>query len=650
MKPEDLLRDIPDPEVWAAAAGSGLTEDNWTEVVAAYFEAFAVEVPAFDDDGWPALPPDEHIIDAFAREWIPEVSVVAETRAPFGTVAVVGELIPCDSCGWGAARYESPAGPQRTLASLCLCCLAQRGDPLLGIGHSTLMLQREQIPSSTRVVIERYLSASHRETWSVPVEGDGWDGYRRWGFTGPDKSGRLYAFIANIQLSVELGPIDSVMIVARGAGIRHMYAPKGDQHFVPRSEDWLDVRAILFRVLRSEFTTGRGLDARDRYFHLDAAPRDERAIDALTTRGGGPQWLKLGDHLVAESGDYQLAREAASKSANSRVLARLAREHPWFVVRMEAIANPALEPGDLFACAAARDIAVAHALLERPDLPPDATALVVEALLLQGTLNRYSMDIALMRADFPERLLATTVERVSSDGTQARVELAALMHQAPPGRRDWVHEHLLRKARKLKSSIDLVDAVVGEDPSRLAWVLSRGDPKVRAVVRWREEQRWGSESKPQGADPSGDAASVTGINASNLESSRQDEGASVRSGIDGANVPFYQPGLHRPRAWRTRDDGADVGPQPVLISAQSLAHMSAGDLRSIADSADYADATRAAAVTELAGRGATADGSVDHASLGSSADANQNSIIPEAWIMWAARGQPRTNGRDQADR
>jgi hypothetical protein len=650
VKPDGLLRDVPDLDDWAAAAGTALTQENWTELLAAYYENYAVELPAFDDDGWPLLPPDEHILDAFAREWIPELSVVEDMRAEFGTVAVVSELIPCDLCGWGAARYESPVGLQRILASLCLCCFVQRGDSQLGSGHATLMMQRGQIPSTARAVIERHLAARHRASWRISVEGDGWDGYRRWGFTGPDDSGRLYAFIANVQLSVELGPMGSAMIVARGAGIRQMYAPGGDQHFVPRSEDWLDVRAILFRVLRSEFVTGRGLEARDRYFWLDAGTRDERAMDALTSRGGGSQWLKLGDHLAAESGDYQVAREAASESTNARVLARLARDHPWFVVRMDAIANPAMDTGDLFTCAEARDAAVAHALLERTDLPSDATALVVETLLLQGTLNRRSMDLALLRADFPERLLATTVERVSSEGTHARIELASLMHEAPLERRDWVHEYLLRNARKIKSSIDLVDAVVGNEPARLAWVLSRPDSRIRALARWREEQRSRSESKPQGADPSNNAASLAGSNDGAMETSRTDEGASARTGIEGANVPFYRPGSRRPRARRTRDDGVDVVPQQVLISAQSLAHMSAVDLRSISDSADYTDATRAAAVTELAGRGAIADGPVGHALRGASADANQNSIIPEAWIKWASSAQPEMNGRDDAER
>ncbi len=79
---------------------------------------------------------------------------------------------------------------------------------------------------------------------------------------------------------------------------------------------------------------------------------------AALDRHGGARWLRLGEHLFGESGDYQMSVAAATESENPSVLARLALSHPNAEIRRAAIANPALEPDVLAQAAANRDEAV----------------------------------------------------------------------------------------------------------------------------------------------------------------------------------------------------------------------------------------------------------------------------------------------------
>ena len=391
VHPERLLRDVPTIDEWAASrvnlasldpAEIGRMED-------AYWTEFAVRLPAFDEDGWPTMPADEHIVDGFARVWLAGIDEVAARRAEFGTVAVVVDRVECDACGWGAARYESRVGSRRDFAALCLCCLVRRGDPILGPGHSTMMLLPDEVPDRVMRTLLPYIDQEARGSWAKKRHGDGWDSYRRWGFSGPDEDGCLYAVSLNLQLSVRPGPLDSVELVAQRTGIRHMYTPGGDTHYGPRNLDDLDVRAFLLGVLEREANSGRAREELDRHFAVSAEERDERAMSALD-RQGGERWLRLDQYPICESADYEMAAAAAAHSVNPRVVARLAHLHPDGAIRRAALANPALETGELAAAAARRDAAVSLALLEREDLPAQSTAQVVETLLLAGSLDHHT--------------------------------------------------------------------------------------------------------------------------------------------------------------------------------------------------------------------------------------------------------------------
>ncbi len=78
---------------------------------------------------------------------------------------------------------------------------------------------------------------------------------------------------------------------------------------------------------------------------------------------------------------------------------------------------------------------------------------------------------------------------MAADGTQARILMAEAIHKAPAHRRDLIHLQLLRRARKIKSTLDLLDAVIGTDADRAAWLADREEWKIRDLMAWRYTQK-----------------------------------------------------------------------------------------------------------------------------------------------------------------
>lgn len=486
----------------------------------AYVEEFQVRLPVMDEDGYLTPIPDAHILDAAARARTFDGEDPAALPLGYDTVAIVAELAPCDMCDWGAARYECRL--RDGIAALCLCCLVQRGDPVLGLGRSVLMLVEEEIPDHLVMEIHNHVDF---DDWARPdyALGHGWDAFRRWGFyTGPTADGRLYGVICGMQMSIEPGPPNTpggelVKVVARRPGLRHMYAPGGDEHWILYTEDELDARAMLMEIVRAERSTPRWRSEAEAHFRVPPAMRDARALEALDERGGGPMWLHLGETPLCRSGDHLAAEEAATSSTNPAVLERLALEHPASDVRVKAIENPRLEPTVLEQAAASPDGLVMSALLRRADLPPAGTALVVQGLLLAGRIDPYALTAALIRADFPDPLLDSAVERLYALGTEARTVLAELIHEAPPARRDRVHEHLLRKARKISSTVALIKAVIGEDSTRVEWCRATPDYGVRSLMTWFEAQEPESTEDADATDAASVLVPATGTSASQVK-------------------------------------------------------------------------------------------------------------------------------------
>src|SRR3712207_6344646 len=105
MDPVQFLRPVPSISDWLLARsvpGDMLSP----AMVNQYFEEFAADLPAFEHDFQPVVPPDEHILDAIARGWFNLPEAVTETRAEAGTVAVVSNVDPCDVCG-EPGRYDT---------------------------------------------------------------------------------------------------------------------------------------------------------------------------------------------------------------------------------------------------------------------------------------------------------------------------------------------------------------------------------------------------------------------------------------------------------------------------------------------------------------------------------------------------------------
>ena len=219
-----------------------------------------------------------------------------------------------------------------------------------------------------------------------------------------------------LQVSLELGPMDSLKVVARGAGNEHFYAPGGDVSYIPRVEDTLDARAVLIRAIRGEVTTGRARDEQDRHFHVDPTERDARALSHLRA-GGTNRPLRLGDHRFCNSGDYQMLVAAAELSGDPSTVVEIAVGAQEGPIRMAAAENPCLPPSALAELASKRDPWLVGPLLGRSELPESATRQVIETLLLAGELSHAYVYTALQRADFPEDMLATVLQRISSTGT-----------------------------------------------------------------------------------------------------------------------------------------------------------------------------------------------------------------------------------------
>lgn len=99
------------------------------------------------------------------------------------------------------------------------------------------------------------------------------------------------------------------------------------------------------------------------------------------------------------------------------------------------------------------------------------------------------MLVALKRPDFPHEHLGTAVPRISGGGTPARIELARQIHEAPADRRDAVHLQLLMSARKVKSTAELIDAVIGQDDDRARWLEDCADRKILSLLAGRDERR-----------------------------------------------------------------------------------------------------------------------------------------------------------------
>ncbi|MGB3763435.1 MAG: hypothetical protein WA966_09435 [Ornithinimicrobium sp.] len=483
-----LLRNVPSIDEWASTVPPEtlhrLLESGAIEY--AYHQHYAVQIPAFDRDGMAATPPDEHVLDAFARRCVPGIETLAHERAEFGTVAIVPETTPCELCVWGSARYETPVGRDRDIVAACVPCTNHHGDPFLGPSHSVMLMQSGELPARVLRQVLPFVDPDARDSWGPRYRGDHWDSYRRWGFVGPDEQGLFYAVIAGVSLQLQWGQYDWLELTRRHAGLRKMFAPGGETGLLPRGLDELDARSALIDALHSARDGSSYRQSLDQHFEVAADERDSRALSGME-RDPFVEWLRLTpDTPLCRSADAAMAALSAERGTNVDVLDELAARHPEPEVRRQAIANRSLPRESLERIAARRDECVSHTLLMRPDLPVDSVRTVVETLQLAGVMDHWAMYEALVRPDFPDNSLRSVVTRIAADGTDSRIALAECMHRAPPARRDTVHLQLLAAARRIKSTHALVNAVVGEVPGRREWIWEQPDLRFRSLLAWHE--------------------------------------------------------------------------------------------------------------------------------------------------------------------
>lgn len=485
----DLLRETTTFDEWRTSRDSA--EPSFAEfddLAARYHLEHSVTLTAFSDRGVPTRVPDAHIVDALARAWVPGLDEAGLMRPGFGTVAIAVEHTECDLCQWGAARYETRLDSRGAVVVLCQQCAEAKADPLLGPGHSVLLLHQQELSDEILDVVLPHMPADAQASWRQRFD-DRWRHFRRWGFTGDVDADSVFAVIGEFQVSLETTPYDALLATERAAGGRGMFLPGGGETLIPLVHDDLDAREVLVWLLWGRSSHPVAREVAGRFLGVPAEERDARAREALERDGHEP-YIRVGDDYLCHNADWRQARNAARASQDRGLVKRLAAQHRDVSIRLDAVANDALDAEDLLDLAAVGDELLAHALLKRSDLPADGTERVVTTLRLAGRMPHWSMRLALVRPDFPEHALRSVVTRLADDGTDARIDLAADMHDAPAHRRDEVHLQLLEGARRIPSSCGLVEAVIGDVPERREWLLGAGQPwKIRQLVEYYDEER-----------------------------------------------------------------------------------------------------------------------------------------------------------------
>ena len=482
MDPEAFLRPVLSMSDWLGA-NRAHGDEFGMQVLNQYFEEFAVDLPAFGHDFHPVVPPDEHILDAVARGWFNLPESVTQTRAEAGTVAVVSAVDPCDVCGQ-PGRYDTTAQTTggQTAVTLCVQCFGRHGNHRLGPGRSVLLLAPTDVPEPLREQIIPLLQPADQVAWERPANrGDGWDGYRRWGFRS-DGGAQMRAWIFGVELTAErhyLGAIQVSSISAPSALTMGFGGASTD--YWPLDMDALDVRQCLLELL----TQVRSHGDQRRIEEALAIPGAERdaAVLASIRNGTHGEFLRVGDHAIGRTAGYELAREAAERSADLEVLDALAH-HPFDMwIRVLALQNPHCPDATLLV--AARNHLSPYALVRREDLPAGALEDVVRNLLMDVSLDHHAAITALLRSDFPEQYVDRVVGRIHEAGPEARKWLAERVHDADPALRDRVHLHLIEGSKRIPSTAALLEAVLGSGEGkaqRLAWLRGHGSYKVRAIL------------------------------------------------------------------------------------------------------------------------------------------------------------------------
>ena len=159
------------------------------ELISRFHTEFAVRMAGFDSVGNPIPPPDSHVLDHLARAWDLTDDEGAGDRPAAGTVVCPIEELECELCG-ARARYESPlmVRGERVRVELCLECMREHGDPVLGGSGSVYFMYFDEVSAAVRAVCDEICTRKGRASiWGGPTD---CAGRYRWRLLTDATSGR----------------------------------------------------------------------------------------------------------------------------------------------------------------------------------------------------------------------------------------------------------------------------------------------------------------------------------------------------------------------------------------------------------------------------------------------------------------------------
>lgn len=462
------------------------------EFMEAFHSLNTVEHPAFDDRGIPAFPPDEHILDDLCRRYDLVDEEVQAQSPPAGTAAVVVELGQCDHCR-AFARYEVYS--RGSTEAACDSCIRTHGDGLLGTGHSVFLVHLAEVPYNVRAVADELSGRQGRPgLWSADAGMLGWQAaLRSAGFIGPMSDGSMFAWFFGTR--VEASPQGASFTVKTFCPGERFFVLPSDPMVLPGDLDPLQIReAVLSEVKGTvSWAWGKRLES---LLHPPIAVATARAIQTLDrgTYAQFPDWdelLERGARNIStrmDSCERTAAHVAASQSTDGSVIGRLALEHPEPEIRVAAVAN-AHCPDEVLLRVAERDTSgrVRHTLLERDTLPAGVIDALALSVLTNGPLNVQQATEIFLREDCPTRFEQALLDRAYQAEPQFRLGAAQRAHDAPPDRRDLLHARFLAGARRIPHTVELIDAVLGDEGlanhERISWLLEHPDRRVARIAQ-----------------------------------------------------------------------------------------------------------------------------------------------------------------------
>ena len=465
-----------------------------------YFAFNAVALPALDNRKRPVVPPDEHVLDHLARAWELVDPEEALLRPEAATVYVTNEVLPCDLCGHGTARYETMLtgeDGQRYGASVCLGCLQRRGATTLGAGNSTYLVTFAEVSPAVRAVVDELCARQARDPiWpGEPVAGWRREYYRA-GFTAGDEGRMVREFFGSTLVAVSDGP-ECTRLEVRSY-LADLHFMQRDHFALPASWTSDQIRSCLLRVLPNPIS--RPLPAE---FEIDLPTAEQctqAALDAIAMPVSlADDALTTGVQFSVPRGDSWVTRCAkitASRSSKQQLVGRLVLENASRAVREAAVTSPSCPHHVLLAVAGPGHPELWLALLRRQDLDEEILDRLTDTAL-RGATTDSGIPGLVRAAVLHPRCRADAVpalaDRVRHGAPPtARAHLARDARTLPTQHRRAIYTQLLLGTRSGALSDGVLDAIIDRsaepsvngkvDSGELTWLLTHADRGIRRVA------------------------------------------------------------------------------------------------------------------------------------------------------------------------